>query len=199
MEDGGDDLSTQFLLSNSEIEELLRSTCTHTHTCNSSSRDDNTTGHTHTCYHTHTRVIKPAEEEDEEEQEEEEEGRSRKHRKTLGNKEAVRKYREKKKAYTDNLEDEVKELRKTNMWLKKKLQGQVVLQAEVLRLRSLLDHFRGEIEGELGRYPFVKSQYNDPLLMINGLEKNQCLPAMASCEMDENCNLVPFNYHVTRG
>ena len=47
----------------------------------------------------------------------------------LGNREAVRKYREKKKARTASLEDEVVKLRAVNQHLMKRLLNQTVLEA----------------------------------------------------------------------
>ncbi|KAF0890100.1 hypothetical protein E2562_037670 [Oryza meyeriana var. granulata] len=51
--------------------------------------------------------------------------------KPLGNREAVRKYRQKKKAHTAQLEEEVNKLRAINQQLVKRLQGQAALEAEV--------------------------------------------------------------------
>lgn len=68
----------------------------------------------------------------------------------LGNREAVKKYREKKKAHTAYLEEEILQLRTLNQQLVKRLQGQAALEAEVFRLRNLLSEFRGRIDGELG-------------------------------------------------
>ncbi|KAL2512474.1 Basic-leucine zipper (bZIP) transcription factor family protein [Abeliophyllum distichum] len=74
----------------------------------------------------------------------------------LGNREAVRKYREKKKARAASLEDEVVRLRALNQQLIKRLQGQAVLEAEIARLKCLLVDIRGRIEGELGSFPYQK-------------------------------------------
>lgn len=130
------------------VTELSRSTtrtCTHTHTCNPPGPD---TAHTHTCYHTHTRVF--ASEDDEKEQ------TNSKPERSSGNREAVRKYREKKKAHTAYLEEEVKKLRLANQQLVRKLQRQAVLEAELSRLKSILAHLKGEIDNELGAFPFQK-------------------------------------------
>ncbi|KAK1295385.1 hypothetical protein QJS10_CPA16g01138 [Acorus calamus] len=154
MDDGDVEFSDQILLSNPEtsneyddtfFEEFLKNThtCTHTHTCNPPGPDST---HTHTCYHTHTQVFTSG---DEKEQ-------SPKPRKPLGNREAVRKYREKKKAHAAYLEEEVKKLRVMNQQLLKRLQGQSALEAEVLRLRSLLMDIRGKIDAEVGVFPFQR-------------------------------------------
>uniref|UniRef100_A0A803P8R7 BZIP domain-containing protein n=2 Tax=Cannabis sativa TaxID=3483 RepID=A0A803P8R7_CANSA len=119
-------------------------TCTHTHTCNPPGPDS---AHTHTCYHTHTQVLASEEDDDH---------TIKKSRKSSGNREAVRKYREKKKAHAAYLEEEVKKLRMVNQQLVKKLQRQTVLEAEVMRLRSILIDLRGKIDSELGSFPFQK-------------------------------------------
>ncbi|OEL28358.1 Basic leucine zipper 23, partial [Dichanthelium oligosanthes] len=121
----------------------LKSTtaCTHTHTCNPPG--PSAAMHTHTCLHTHTQVVASGEE-------------LRKLRKPLGNREAVRKYREKKKAHAAFLEEEVKKLRATNQQLLRRLQGHAALEAEVVRLRCLLFDVRGKIDAEVDSFPFQK-------------------------------------------
>ncbi|XP_073101003.1 basic leucine zipper 23 [Elaeis guineensis] len=154
MDDGGVDLSSLLLLPNPEMsntfDEFFRKTrtCTHTHTCNPPGPAAAT--HTHTCYHTHTQMFATAEEEREGEKEQ------KKPRKPFGNREAVRKYREKKKAHVAYLEEEVKKLRLVNQQLLRRLQGQAALEAEVVRLRSLLVDLRAKIDAELGTFPFQK-------------------------------------------
>ncbi|ERN12133.1 hypothetical protein AMTRI_Chr01g109590 [Amborella trichopoda] len=121
-------------------------TCTHTHTCNPPGPDST---HTHTCYHTHTtQLFSPNEEPS---------NSPSKPNKTSGNREAVRKYREKKKAHTAYLEEEVKKLRALNQQLLRTLQGQAMLEAEVVRLRTILMDLRGKIDGELGVSPFQRA------------------------------------------
>lgn len=73
----------------------------------------------------------------------------------------MRKYREKKKAQTAYLEEQVMELRSINQQLVKKLQGQAALEAEVVRLRSLLAEFRGRIDGEIGPCSSSQKRYLD--------------------------------------
>lgn len=124
-------------------------TCTHTHTCNPPGPDD--AAHTHTCYHTHTRVHEPKDT-----QLSNKENSNFRSRRPSGNREAVRKYREKKKAHTAYLEEEVKKLRLLNQQLIRKLQGQAILEVEVLRLRSLLVDLKTQIDNELGSFPFRK-------------------------------------------
>ncbi|KAK9135310.1 hypothetical protein Syun_014640 [Stephania yunnanensis] len=167
MNDGEGEILEQVLLSNhtdvssefqgsgssdSFLNQFLRNTqtCMHTHTCNPPGPD--AAVHTHTCYHTHTQVFTS----------EEDDGRSEKQhlglksRRPSGNREAVRKYREKKKAHTAYLEEEVKKLRLLNQQLIRKLQGHAMLETEVLRLRSTLIDLRGKIDNELGGFPFHK-------------------------------------------
>ena len=193
MDDGEIELSDHVLLSNpnssssfqdstpieSFLDDFLKNTrtCTHTHTCNPPGPDAT---HTHTCYHTHTQVFAS---------EEDEAPNNKKVRRPSGNREAVRKYREKKKAHTAYLEEEVKKLRLLNQQLVKKLQGQAVLEAEVLRLRSLLLDLRGKIDDELGNFPFQK-QCNT----TSSFKEGDCgLQSVASgvigprCEMDLPC------------
>ncbi|KMT18454.1 hypothetical protein BVRB_2g025990 [Beta vulgaris subsp. vulgaris] len=124
-------------------------TCTHTHTCNPPGPD---AAHTHTCYHTHTQLISS-----EEDVKNRCDTSSLKPRKSLGNREAVRKYREKKKAHTAYLEEEVKKLRLVNQDLVGKLQNQAIFEAEILRLRGLLIHFRGKIDSELNTFRIQNS------------------------------------------
>ncbi|XP_042496875.1 basic leucine zipper 23-like [Macadamia integrifolia] len=156
MDDGEVELCDQVLLSNPDVscdlqgptydsfDEFLKNTrtCTHTHTCNPPGPD---AAHTHTCYHTHTQVLAS---EDDEGSNDKEKSVS-KSRRPSGNREAVRKYREKKKAHTAYLEEEVKKLRILNQQLVRRLQGQSILEAEVLRLRTLLTDLRGKIDSEL--------------------------------------------------
>lgn len=144
------------------FDELLKDThaCTHTHTCNPPGPDFS---HTHTCYHVHTKIV-PAPEEDhvatDDTAESAEKKSSSSKKRSLGNKEAVRKYREKKKARAASLEDEVVKLRALNQHLMKKLQGQAALEAEIARLKCLLVDIRGRIEGEIGSFPYQKPTPN---------------------------------------
>ncbi|KAJ4837520.1 hypothetical protein Tsubulata_033302 [Turnera subulata] len=157
MDDGEVELSDHVLLLNPDssvdsfLDELLKNTrtCTHTHTCNPPGPDAT---HTHTCYHTHTQLIGS----DEDDTRRDPEHSNSKAKRPSGNREAVRKYREKKKAHTAYLEEEVKKLRLLNQQLVRKVQGQAILEAEVARLRSLLVDLRGKIDNELGAFPFQK-------------------------------------------
>ncbi|KAF5952462.1 hypothetical protein HYC85_010406 [Camellia sinensis] len=101
--------------------------------------------------HTHTQVFPSGEDDDPPQGEDH---LVPKPRRASGNREAVRKYREKKKAHTAYLEEEVKKLRLLNQQLIRKLQGQAILESEILRLRGLLLDLRGKIDEELGVFPF---------------------------------------------
>ncbi|KAF6170725.1 hypothetical protein GIB67_015677 [Kingdonia uniflora] len=138
------------------FDEILNDThaCTHTHTCNPPGPDSS---HTHTCFHVHTKIL-PAQSEDKASTDDTSESTDKKVKKRpVGNREAVRKYREKKKARAASLEDEVMRLRNINQQLMKRLQGQAVLEAEVARLKCLLVDIRGRIEGEIGSFPYQKT------------------------------------------
>ena len=153
--DDGVDLPSHLLFLHHEIscgfDDFLKSTtaCTHTHTCNP--LGPSAAVHTHTCLHTHTQVVASDEE-------------LRKPRKPLGNREAVRKYREKKKAHAAFLEEEVKKLRATNQQLLRRLQGHAALEAEVVRLRGLLFDVRGKIDAEIDSFPFQKHSSVDSVI-----------------------------------
>ncbi|KAG6531680.1 hypothetical protein ZIOFF_005497 [Zingiber officinale] len=121
--------------------------CTHTHTCNPPGPD---LAHTHTCFHIHTKVLSA------DETAESAEKSSSAKRRPGGNREAVRKYREKKKAHAASLEDEIAHLRAINQQLIKRLQGQAALEAEIARMKCLLVDLRGRIEGEIGSFPYQK-------------------------------------------
>ncbi|XP_031391877.1 basic leucine zipper 23-like isoform X2 [Punica granatum] len=155
MEDGELDFSNHDMFSSSNLDsfldDILKDThaCTHTHTCNPPGPDSS---HTHTCFHVHTKIV-PAVSESEESSEKEKKNPKKR---SSGNREAVRKYREKKKARTASLEDEVVKLRALNQQLLKRLQGQAALEAEIARLKCLLVDIRGRIEGEIGSFPYQK-------------------------------------------
>ncbi|KAF5761708.1 putative transcription factor bZIP family [Helianthus annuus] len=77
-----------------------------------------------------------------------------------GNRVAVRKYREKKKAQNAYLEQEVKKLRLVNRALIRKLQLQAALGAEAVRLRKLLMDLKSRIGNELGVSRVYKQSCN---------------------------------------
>lgn len=167
MDDGELDFSNQEMFTNSIgdlpsscsmdsfFDEILKDThaCTHTHTCNPPGPD---LSHTHTCFHVHTKILPAASEEKIGSDDTAESDEKKSKKRPLGNREAVRKYREKKKARAASLEDEVVRLRALNQQLVKRLQGQAALEAEVARLKCLLVDIRGRIEGEIGSFPYQK-------------------------------------------
>ncbi|KAI5059257.1 hypothetical protein GOP47_0025576 [Adiantum capillus-veneris] len=154
------------------LDELLKAThaCTHTHTCNPPGPSN--APHTHTCIHTHTHLFAQQQQQQQNEASSETLNCSKTSqgaeginldaseeamdisaflkKRPLGNREAVKKYREKKKAQTAYLEEQVAQLRSINQQLLRRLQGHAALEAEVHRLRTLLAEFRGRIDGELG-------------------------------------------------
>ncbi|CAH8385224.1 unnamed protein product [Eruca vesicaria subsp. sativa] len=123
--------------------------CSHTHSCNPPGPED--ASHSHTCFHTHTHthLIIP------DPQENHHADGSNK-RRSCGNREAVRKYREKEKARTAYLEEEVKRLQSLNEHLLRKLQSQAMLETEIIRLRTLLVEMQVKIDDELGGFSFQK-------------------------------------------
>lgn len=171
MDDGEVDFSNQEVFSSTNVGELPSScsmdsffdeifkdshACTHTHTCNPPGPDYS---HTHTCFHVHTKILPASDEKVTSDDTAESAGKKTKKR-PLGNREAVRKYREKKKARAASLEDEVVRLRTLNQQLLKRLQGQAALEAEIARLKCLLVDIRGRIEGEIGSFPYQKPVKN---------------------------------------
>ncbi|XP_020538023.1 basic leucine zipper 23 isoform X2 [Jatropha curcas] len=169
MDDGEVDFSQQEVFSNTNIgdiqpncsmdnffEELFKDShaCTHTHTCNPPGPDFS---HTHTCFHVHTKIVSAPSDDKTATDDTAESTEKKSKKRPLGNREAVRKYREKKKARAASLEDEVVKLRALNQQLLKRLQGQAALEAEVARLKCLLVDIRGRIEGEIGSFPYQKS------------------------------------------
>lgn len=209
--DDAADFPCQLLFSHPEMpdsfDEFLNSattTCTHTHSCNPPG--PSAAMHTHTCLHTHTQVFGSGGEGEDTRDD------STKPRKPLGNREAVRKYREKKKAHAAFLEEEVKKLRAANQQLLRRLQGHAALEAEVVRLRSLLHDVQVKIDAEVGTFPFHKPcsvgsvACADPALCFNGnsevggvLEESS-RSAAADCRIDEGTDMsreidVPEGLH----
>lgn len=154
--------------------------CTHAHTCNPPGPDSS---HTHTCYHVHTKIMPPSSEDVNPSDDTSESTDKKSKKRPLGNREAVRKYREKKKARAASLEDEVVRLRSINQQLAKRLQGQAVLEAEIARLKCLLVDIRGRIEGEIGSFPYQKST------KTGDIYQTPITPNMPSAYLMNPCNL----------
>ncbi|KAL7237029.1 hypothetical protein ACSBR1_020167 [Camellia fascicularis] len=196
MDDGELDISNKEIFSSSNIgdlpdscsmdmffNELLMDThaCTHTHTCNLPGPD---CAHTHTCFHMHTKIQSATPEDDKVSANDTSESSGKKSKKhPLGNREAVRKYREKKKARAASLEDEVVRLRALNQQLMKRLQGQVALKAENARLKCLLVDIRGRIEGEIGSFPYQKSAKSGDMY------QNMATPNLPGVYLMNPCNM----------
>lgn len=178
MEDGEVDFSTHEMFPDPNIgdipnpsnnsmdsffDEFFKDThaCTHTHTCNPPGPDSS---HTHTCYHVHTKIVPAISGDDDKTPTDDtaESAEKKGKKRPLGNREAVRKYREKKKARAASLEDEVVRLRALNQQLMKRIQSQAGLESEVARLKCLLVDIRGRIEGEIGSFPYQK-----PIPVVN--------------------------------
>lgn len=166
------------------LDDLLKNTrtCTHTHTCNPPGLE---VAHTHTCYHTHTQVL--ASEKDDHPTNKE--NTSSRRRRSSGNREAVRKYREKKKAHTAFLEEEVKKLRLLNQQLIVKLQKQVNIE-EVLRLRNLLLDLKGKIDNELGVFPYQNQRYPNTMF-----KEGDCGLQSAGGAIDPQCQTTLPCFH----
>ncbi|XP_066309290.1 basic leucine zipper 23-like [Miscanthus floridulus] len=148
----------------SYFDEILKDTehhaCTHTHTCNPPVHD---LSHTHTCVHVHTKIVAASPGDGVETAESPSENNNTtgnsnaaSKKRPSGNRATVRKYREKKKAHTASLEEEVVHLWALNQQLMKKLQSHAALEAEVAKLRCLLVDIRGRIEGEIGAFPYQR-------------------------------------------
>nr|XP_043625263.1 basic leucine zipper 19-like isoform X2 [Erigeron canadensis] len=163
------------------FDEIFKDTvaCTHAHTCNLSGPHSS---HTHTCYHVHTKLVPSiigTDDDDKASKDDTSESTEKNGKKgSLGNREAVRKYRQKKKEQAASLEDEVVRLKTLNQRLMKRIKSSGMLEAEVARLKCLLVDVRGRIEGEIGsfRYPIQKgaSQNVQNLDLRNGHLVNPC-------------------------
>lgn len=137
---------------NSFFDEIFNDThtCTHKHTCNPSGPD----------YHVHTKILLATSDDDKTPIEDTAESSDKKGKnRPSGNREAVRKYREKKKACAASLEDEVVRLTALNQQLMRRVQSQVGLEAEVARQKSLLVDIRGRIDGEIRSFPYQKRHH----------------------------------------
>ncbi|KQJ92389.1 hypothetical protein BRADI_4g43322v3 [Brachypodium distachyon] len=197
MDEGEIDLSSEMLFPNPEtptsIDDFLRNTtttCTHTHTCNPPG--PLASAHTHTCHHTHSHSHVFSTDDDSCGSDK---VVPKKTREPLGNRVAVRKYRQKKKAHTAHLEEEVRRLRAINQQLVKRLQGQAALKAEVVRLRTLLVDVRAKIDGALGSYPFQTQCGVGDALSCDRVV--QCLAGKSELGMNSNCGPVALNCDIS--
>ncbi|KAI3853675.1 hypothetical protein MKW98_025192 [Papaver atlanticum] len=99
-----------------------------------------------------------------------------------GNRESVRKYREKKKARQASIEDELNRMRIVNQQLLKRLQVLVALEQELARFKCLLVEIRGRIKGELGSFP-----YQNPTNGNGVIPQNMPRPSTSAgvCEVNQ--------------
>ncbi|KAI8023726.1 Basic leucine zipper 23 [Camellia lanceoleosa] len=199
MDDGEIDYSNQEMFSSlnidelrscfftvSDLDEFMKETCTHAHTCNPPGPDSS---HTHTCHHVHAKILPAATQDKVASIDDIAESSEKKSKKCpMGNREAVRKYREKKKARTASLEDEVVGLRAKNQQLVKTLQDR---DAEIGRLKCLLVDFRGRIDGEIGSIPYQNlATPNMPgAFVINPCNQVYCLQPGAERKSGEDSSM----------
>ncbi|XBI40300.1 hypothetical protein VPH35_124901 [Triticum aestivum] len=171
------------ILKDTETEHLA---CTHTHaSCNPHVCHD-LAHHTQTCVHVHTKILREESDDVAQTSESPQETDGPKKKRPPGNRAAVRKYREKKKAHTTLLEEE----------LVRRLQSYSALEAEASRLRCLLVDIRGRFEGELGAFPYQRPvRNNDSAHFLGGgaqqvrLRCNDpldCSPEMPATTMDDD-------------
>lgn len=146
------------ILKDTEMEHLA---CTHTHACCNPHVRHDLAHHTQTCVHVHTKILSAESDDVAQTSESPQETDGPKKKRPPGNRAAVRKYREKKKAHTTLLEEEVARLQALNKQLLRRLQSQSALEAEASRLRCLLVDIRGRIEGELGAFPYQRPVRNN--------------------------------------
>jgi len=175
----------------SYFDDILKDTehhaCTHTHTCNPPVHD---LSHTHTCVHVHTKIVTALPDAAKTAESPSKNNNASKKRPS-GNRAAVRKYREKKKAHTASLEEEVVHLRALNQQLMKKLQNHAALEAEVARLRCLLVDIRGRIEGEIGAFPYQRPVKNIDL--VSSVDQGRFLgAAQVANSCDFRCNVQMY-------
>ncbi|KAI3961814.1 hypothetical protein MKW92_023734, partial [Papaver armeniacum] len=173
MEDEEDFMDDQSL--SSFFDDIFNDTlaCTHTHICNPPAGPD-LSHHSHSCFHLHTKIL-PDEPKTTE-------------AKRPGNRDAVRKYRQKKKARAESLEDEVKKLRILNQQLINKLQGKAALEQEVARLRSVLKNIQGTIKDEIGSFPYPKSiDRNDWIPRNTSPSNSDEAYEVSQCKRDRQC------------
>nr|ACG33099.1 DNA binding protein [Zea mays] len=172
----------------SYFDEILKDTehlaCTHTHTCNPPVHD---LSHTHTCVHVHTKIVAASPGDAESPSENNSNGNAASKKRPSGNRAAVRKYREKKKAHTASLEEEVVHLRALNQQLMKKLQSHAALEAEAARLRCLLVDIRGRIEGEIGAFPYQRLPAVKNVDLLSSVDQESLLGS-AAAQVANSCD-----------
>ncbi|KAI3987424.1 hypothetical protein MKX01_042428 [Papaver californicum] len=161
MDDGELDYSNQSLKMDHQLltmDSFLEDFLGDSHAAGNQTYTSNPTGddvpHSQSHFHQRTKNLPVEEKTTTEETDDSVEIKSKK--RAPGNRESVRKYRERKKARQASIEDELMRLRIVNQQLLKRLQGQVALEQEVARFKCLLVDIRGRIKGELGSFPYQK-------------------------------------------
>ncbi|KAF3559599.1 hypothetical protein F2Q69_00015597, partial [Brassica cretica] len=177
-------LESKINMDGEEVESWARASggCSHTHSCNPPGPED--ASHSHTCFHTHTHLIIP-------DSQENGHSDSSNKRRSCGNREAVRKYREKKKARTAYLEDEVQRLQSMNEFLLRKLQSQAIVEAEIIRLRTLLVEMQGTMNDELGGFSFQKQCNGSGFVFKEGQMDHNTISFL--CNNTDGCNVATRN------
>ncbi|KAI3880124.1 hypothetical protein MKX03_037560 [Papaver bracteatum] len=158
MEDGELDFSNkmdhQLLALDSFLDDFLGDSHAYTQTYTSNQTEQDAP-HSQSNFHHRSENIPAEEKTTTEETDDSVEIKSKKKR-APGNRESVRKYRERKKARQALIEEELNKLRVVNQQLLKRLQGQVALEKEAARFKCLLVDIRGRIKGELGSFPYQR-------------------------------------------
>ncbi|KAI3934387.1 hypothetical protein MKW92_032591 [Papaver armeniacum] len=101
-----------------------------------------------------------------------------------GNRESVRKYRERKKARQASTEDELNRMRIVNQQLIKRMQGLVALEQEVERFKCLLVEIRGRIKGVLGSFPY-KNPKNGIGVIPQNIPRPSTSVGVGACEVNQ--------------
>ncbi|MCL7032491.1 hypothetical protein MKW94_020140 [Papaver nudicaule] len=136
--------------------------------------------HSPNCIHFGTRTLL-VEENTTEDTDESVDKRSKK--RPPGNKESVRRYRERKKARQAATENELIKMRIVNQQLVKRLQGLIALEEQVARFKCLLVEIRGRIKGQLGSFPHqnptngmgvVRQNMPQPSTSVGAYDVHQC-------------------------
>lgn len=160
-------------LEHDHMDDFLQSlqTCTHRHYCNPPGPDNT---HTHKCSHTHTQLLahpdisgSTTDRLNEEVTGDEEGGNASGRKRPVTNREAVRKYRERKKQHTTQLAEQLEEQKMINQQLMRRLSAQTALESEVVRLRDLLSEIRGKLDAEM---LMERGLVNRPGIGISGQE-----------------------------
>ncbi|KAI3830911.1 hypothetical protein MKW92_046929 [Papaver armeniacum] len=101
-----------------------------------------------------------------------------------GNRESVRKYRERKKARQASTEDELNRMRIVNQQLIKRMQGLVALEQEVERFKCLLVEIRGRIKGVLGSFPY-KNPKNGIGVIPQIIPRSSTSVGVGACDVNQ--------------